>query len=109
MSHHKIGVVGMPFQMWRILAKGTIATPSDLEIGKMALNVIGQQIDVQSFHAHCGYPVFTTRPSHVHSNLFELVATCDCGEILSILDALHEKVLQPIGEHGAFVPTDHQT
>ena len=110
MSHHKIGVIGMPFQMWRILSQDNITTPSELKVGRIALNVISQQIDVQSFHAHCGYPVFTTRPSRIHNNLFELVSTCDCGEEISILDGLHKDTLRPIGKQGAFVPLDnHQT
>ena len=101
---HKIGVVGMPFDLWRVIVKGHIQTIEELEAGKLALGVIAQQLAAQSFHANCGAPAFTTRPSVRHKDHYELIVTCDCGEELTIIDGIISEVLDPVGRQGAFVP-----
>ena len=109
MTHRKIAIVGMPFDMFRILARGHAHNPDEFELGLQAKHVMAQQLASQSFHANCGTPTFTTRPSRAHKERFELVVTCDCGEELTIIDGLTKESLEPVGEHGAFVPnTTHQ-
>ena len=106
---HKFGVIAMPFDMWRLIARGHVHTAQEYEVAKQAQQIIAQQVASQAFHANCGSPVFTIRPSHHHEGTFQLVVTCDCGEELTIIDGLDKAMLKPVGEHGAFVPnTPHQ-
>ena len=105
---HKIAVIGLPFDLWRVIAKGHAHTMEEMEAGKLALGIIAQQVATQSFHANCGTPAFTTRPSITYKDHFELVVTCDCGEELTVVDGLSQGVLDPVGEQGAFIPNSKQ-
>ena len=105
---HKFGVIAMPFEMWRLLTPGNITSHEQMAIARQAQHIVAQQIASQSLHANCGSPAFTTRGSRQHQDLFELVATCDCGEELTIIDGLDKDALVPIGVRGALQPIKHQ-
>jgi hypothetical protein len=104
---HKFGVIGLPFNMWRLIVQGHVHSAEEMESVKKAQAIIAQQMMTQSLHANCGSPSFSTRSSHNYQDHFEMVVTCDCGEELTVIDGVKKEALAPVSKTGAYIPTKH--
>ncbi len=97
----KIGLVGLPFHLWRAMLTPEMSAEG-IDRLKAVHEAIDRQIGLQAFHSNCGLPTYSLQTED--SRHSSLVCTCDCGEELVRVMGIPSQYFERVGPVGVYMP-----